>query len=81
MPRQVIYDIFPDRRRPQHRHALGKAQRFANQATIHGARGQVSAFNVSSMWFQFSQDLLRLTKDHTQFHIDNAPIFALFDHL
>ena len=75
MTRQVIHDIFPDRRCPQHLHALG------DQAAIHVARGQVGAFNVSRVRFQFSQDVLRVTKDHTQLRSDHAPIAALLDHL
>jgi len=81
MTRQVVHNIFPDRRRAQHSYALGKAQCFTNQAAIHVPRGQVGAFNVSRVRFQVSQDLLRIAKDHTQLHTDHAAIFALLDQL
>lgn len=81
MTRQVIHDIFPDRRRPQHLHALGEPQRFTDQASIHVARGQVGAFNVGGMQRQFSIDLSGMTKDHTRFDPDHPSILALLDQL
>lgn len=79
MAHQAVHGIFPDRRCSQHRHALGKAQRFAYQAAIHVPRGRVGAFNVSRVECQFSIDLLRITKDDPCFYLHNPPIVTLFD--
>lgn len=78
---QVVHDIFPDRRRPQHLYALGKAQGLADQAPVHMPRGQVGAFNVSRVGVQFSIELFRVTKDDPWFYTNNSPIVASFDHL
>lgn len=81
MTRQVVDHIFPNRGSAQHRHTLGKAQRVANQAAIHVARGQVGAFNVGGMQLQGSIDLSRLTTDHPRFGSDHPSLLALLDHL
>lgn len=81
MTSQVVDHILPDRRRAQHLHALGKAQRFTDQASIHVPRGQIGAFNVGRVRVQCSVDLLRVAKDHTRFDSDHTPLLALLDHL